>query len=110
MPPHVQEDRNAFRVRQERRTHERQNWAVCIGWRSARGISIGQTAAGRGNGSGDDLSGRGTAQHLAKFIGSHTVGNSGIVESGGNIGIGTKVPIYPLHVLSVWLGGSDALL
>src|SRR5215469_8424042 len=49
------------------------------------GPVLGQTTSGGGNGSGNDLSGSGTAQHLTKFTGSHTVGNSGIVESGGNI-------------------------
>lgn len=46
------------------------------------GQMLGQVS---GNSSGDDLSGRGTAKHLTKFTGTHSVGNSGIIESGGNI-------------------------
>src|SRR5215472_6353923 len=63
------------------------------------GSAFGQNGGG-GNSQGNDLSGSGTAQHLTKFTGSYTVGNSGIVENGGNIGIGTAVPLYPLHVFS----------
>ena len=48
------------------------------------GPAFGQNGGGR-NGQGNGLSGSGTAQHLTKFTGSYTVGNSGIVESGGNI-------------------------
>jgi hypothetical protein len=67
----------------------------------AGAVMVGPTLAQTsGNSSGDDLSGRGTAKHLTKFTGTHTVGNSGVVESGGNIGIGTTAPVYPVHVFS----------
>src|SRR5262249_45583528 len=48
------------------------------------GPALGQNGGG-GNGQGNGLSGSGTAQHLTKFTGSYTGGNSGMVESGGNI-------------------------
>src|ERR1700745_1323134 len=86
----------AFRLTQRRDMKSRVAMFVLAGV-VMLGRVLGQTT---GNGSGGDLSGRGTAKHLTKFCGSHTVGNSGIVESGGNIGIGTAVPLYPVHVFS----------
>src|SRR5215471_5033012 len=80
---HFEADRNgiSMQIRKERNMKSRVGLFVLAGAVLA-GQVFGQTT---GNSSGDDLSGRGTAQHLTKFIGSHTVGNSGIVESGGNI-------------------------
>jgi len=40
----------------------------------------------------------GTTNYLAKFTGSNAVGNSGVFESGGNIGIGTTTPRTPLDI------------
>jgi hypothetical protein len=41
----------------------------------------------------------GTANYIAKFTGAAAVGNSGIYESSGNIGIGTTSPAHKLHVV-----------
>jgi len=40
----------------------------------------------------------GTTNYLAKFTGSNAVGNSGVFESGGNVGIGTASPTAKLHI------------
>ena len=47
----------------------------------------------------------GTSGYLAKFTGTNTVGNSGIYQSGNNIGIGTVSPFGNLNVYG--LGWSD---
>lgn len=44
------------------------------------------------------VTGSGTTGNIAKFTGSSMIGNSVIVESNGNIGIGTANPVFPLHV------------
>lgn len=44
------------------------------------------------------VTGSGTTGNISKFTGSSTVGNSVIVESNGNIGIGTTNPLFPLVV------------
>ena len=43
--------------------------------------------------------GSGTTNYLAKFTAGGTVGDSGIYESGGNVGIGTSSPTSKLMVL-----------
>lgn len=44
------------------------------------------------------VTGSGTTGNISKFTGSSTLGNSVIVESNGNIGIGTTNPLFPLVV------------
>jgi len=46
------------------------------------------------------VTGNGTSGNLAKFTGSSTVANSVIIESNGNIGIGTPGPVSPLTVIN----------
>jgi hypothetical protein len=46
------------------------------------------------------IGGSGTTNYLAKFTASGAVGNSGIFESGGNVGIGTTSPLSKLQVSS----------
>jgi hypothetical protein len=46
------------------------------------------------------VAGTGTPGTIAQFTSPSTVGNSPIVNSNGNIGIGTSTPIFPLHVLT----------
>jgi hypothetical protein len=53
-----------------------------------------QTAGGVPSG----LTGSGTANYIAKFIGSSAIGNSVIYESAGNVGIGTTNPTQKLEV------------
>lgn len=45
------------------------------------------------------IKGDGTAGYITKFLNSYTIGNSGIFEYLGNIGIGTAVPQAKLDVL-----------
>lgn len=44
------------------------------------------------------VTGSGTPGSIAKFTGTSAIGNSVIVESNGNIGIGTSNPLFPLVV------------
>jgi hypothetical protein len=44
------------------------------------------------------ISGSGTTNYIAKFTAAGTVGDSGIFESGGNVGIGTTSPIAKMEV------------
>jgi hypothetical protein len=44
--------------------------------------------------------GSGTTNTVAKFTDSSTIGNSAISETGGNVGIGTTAPLFPLHIFS----------
>ncbi len=49
----------------------------------------------------DDLGGKGTAGSLARFTGSHRIGNSTVFQApDGSIGIGTTTPFWPLQVIS----------
>jgi hypothetical protein len=43
-------------------------------------------------------SNNGTTGTIPEYTGSATLGNSAIIQSGGNIGIGTTAPVAPLHV------------
>ena len=47
------------------------------------------------------VTGSGTAGNIAKFTDSSTIGNSVVVESNGNIGIGTTNPLLPLVVTNL---------
>ena len=47
---------------------------------------------------GVGVSGNGSLNYLAKFVGSEEIGDSGIVESGGNIGINNSSPAATLDV------------
>lgn len=44
------------------------------------------------------ISGTGTANQVAKFTGTNSIGNSAITETGGNVGIGTTAPGQKLDV------------
>lgn len=46
------------------------------------------------------VTGSGTSGNIAKFTGSSTIGNSVMIESNGNIGIGTPGPVSPLTVIN----------
>jgi len=49
----------------------------------------------------EEIGGAGTPNFIARFTGTHKVGNSNIFQSlDGNVGIGTTAPIFPLHVLT----------
>lgn len=48
----------------------------------------------------DGITGSGTANYLAKFTGTDTIGNSAVYEAGGKVGIGTPAPSHALHVES----------
>jgi len=65
------------------------------------------------------IGGSGTANYIPKFTAPTTLGNSGIFETGGNIGIGTTGPTYKLEVYkddgvlggehpTSYIGGSNA--
>ena len=41
------------------------------------------------------ITGEGTAGNIAKFTGTHTIGNSVMIENAGKIGIGTATPASP---------------
>jgi len=45
------------------------------------------------------LKGVGIAGYISKFLNNYTIGNSGIFESQGNIGIGTAAPEANLDIL-----------
>jgi hypothetical protein len=60
----------------------------------ATGLASWAPAVGSGA-----IGGSGTVNYLAKFNTSNAIGNSGIVDSGGLIGIGTTVPVDRLHVV-----------
>jgi hypothetical protein len=47
----------------------------------------------------DDIVGVGTTNYVPVFTGSHRIGNSLIYQTGGNIGIGTTAPGFPVHIL-----------
>jgi hypothetical protein len=51
------------------------------------------------------ISGSGTTNYIPKFTGSTSVGNSNIVDNGGNIGIGTTSSISPLEITNTGSGG-----
>ncbi|KPL04935.1 MAG: hypothetical protein AMJ73_03365 [candidate division Zixibacteria bacterium SM1_73] len=44
------------------------------------------------------IGGSGDSNYIAKFTGTTTIGNSGIYENGGNVGIGTTSPAQKLHI------------
>jgi hypothetical protein len=46
------------------------------------------------------ITGAGTANKVAKFTGTYTVGDSAIFESGGKVGVGTTAPQQSIHVVS----------
>lgn len=49
----------------------------------------------------EEIGGGGTPNSIARFTGRCKVGNSNIFQSpGGNIGIGTTAPLFPLHIFS----------
>lgn len=62
-------------------------------------ISGALAQSGSDGGSGSSLSGSGTVNTIPMFTGSYTISNSNIVQSNGNIGIGTASPQAQLHVL-----------
>ena len=62
---------------------------------SADGTVTCETVGGDGGGV---LGGSGTAGYLARWLGNTTLGNSGIFQSGDNIGIGTTSPSYKLDI------------
>jgi hypothetical protein len=65
-----------------------------------------QTAGGVPSG----LTGSGSANYIAKFIGSSAIGNSVIYESAGNVGIGTTSPSEKLTVYGGTIMATNSLL
>jgi len=51
-----------------------------------------------GGGGGGVIGGSGTSGYLTRWLGNTTLGNSGIFQSGDNIGIGTTSPSYKLDI------------
>lgn len=51
-----------------------------------------------GGGDGGTLGGSGTAGYLARWLGTNTLGNSAIYQSGTNVGIGTTNPGQALEI------------
>ena len=77
--------------------------ADVINFQMNTGASSGYVLTSDNSGNGiwqpiDAVQGSGAANRLAKFIGTTTVGNSQIYESGGYIGIGTPSPSRELEV------------
>lgn len=57
------------------------------------------------------IKGAGTAGYISKFLNSYTIGNSGIFENLGNVGIGTAAPLAKLDVLgNVRIEGTGSAL
>jgi hypothetical protein len=50
--------------------------------------------------SSEEIGGSGTSNFVPIFTGAHRLGNSKIFQAGGNIGIGTSNPLFPLHIFS----------
>jgi hypothetical protein len=49
----------------------------------------------------EEIGGAGTPNFIAKFLSAHRIGSSNISQSlNGNVGIGTTVPLFPLHIFS----------
>ena len=49
----------------------------------------------------EEIGGAGTPNFIARFLSTHKICNSNIFQSpSGNVGIGTTVPLFPLHVFS----------
>jgi len=73
---------------------------TCPAGSAIRAISVDGTVTCEtvGGGGGGTLSGSGTAGNLARWLGTTSLGNSGIFQSGDNIGIGTTSPTYKLDV------------
>jgi hypothetical protein len=59
----------------------------------------GATAAAQGP-NDKSIKGLGTVDRLAKFLAVDTIGDSAIIDVGGNVGIGTATPGYRLDVLN----------
>jgi len=71
---------------------------------SAAGRAAGNSTSGSGSASasasssGNDVGIAGTANWVAKFLDSTTVGNSALYDAGGTVGIGTASPADTLHL------------
>jgi prepilin-type processing-associated H-X9-DG protein len=59
-------------------------------------------------GGGTNASAGGIADYIAKFTNTTNLGNSIIFENGANIGIGTALPTYKLHVIGTLSASIDA--
>jgi hypothetical protein len=59
--------------------------------------STGTSSSGSGTTAAKDVQ-AGTVNTLAKYVTSVDVGDSGVVETGGHVGIGTSAPLDFLHV------------
>jgi hypothetical protein len=55
------------------------------------------------------LSGTGTSNYIAKYIGSGPLGNSTIYESSGSVGIGTTSPSTRLSLGTFWNSGTETV-
>ncbi|MCP4712414.1 MAG: hypothetical protein GY869_27645, partial [Planctomycetes bacterium] len=59
---------------------------------------------------GTGVGGSGTANYIPKFLDPTTLGNSIIVESSGNVGIGDSTPDYPLDVTGTIFSSGDLIV
>jgi|GEM_PF-2452366 len=66
----------------------------------AIGSDLTCAAPPAGGGGGGGLSGSGTINHIAKWAGANTLGNSIIYDTGVNVGIGSTHPSTRLSILS----------
>jgi hypothetical protein len=77
----------------------RVRWMVCmIASAAILGLSAASTRAQGNSDQNASVKGSGTVDRIAKWVANREIGDSGIVETGGNVGIGTDTPGSKLTV------------